>query len=257
MKPEKYDLILTPRIETKWVHFDRYYFVAGKYVKHEIARNHWEELDAFTFNFEDVIEYLTSDNKKEERLNSNIFDGEVCVSSELQPIHGRRPDCWGFRWMQDEIVSVSVVKNLFICPSTGIVWNTKIDDLAWNPFKGDFGFPLTRRLWHFKSLQGNSELLYAHRNDLIQLPMPETAFLSGSILSFLWSHTRYFSGLKDHRSFLLKPPPVSKHAIIKSAARHIKKISRIAPLSEATKTFFKNLGALAHLQKAAQYATQP
>ena len=50
---------------------------------------------------------------------------------------------------------------------------------------------------------------------------------------------------------------VDKEDIIKSAARYIKKITRIAPLSESTKKFFKTLGALAHLKKAATYATQP
>jgi hypothetical protein len=258
MKPQKFDLILVPRIEQKWVHFDRWYFVNGKYAKHEHARNNWEETSLFSFKYIDVIKYILSDNKKEERIHSNIFDGEISILSQMLPIYGRRPDYWGFRWVQDEIASVSVVKNLYICPSTGIVWNTKIDDLDYNPFKREFGFPLTQRLWHFKSVQGNSCLLYNFLQaptNLIEIPMPQTAFLSGSIFKFLWGYD--CSSLKDHRGFLLKAQPVSKTDIIKSAARYIKKITRIAPLSESTKKFFKTLGALAHLKKAAAYATQP
>jgi len=259
MKPQKYDLILVPRIEQKWVHFDRWYFVNGKYAKHHHARNNWEEPDIFSFNYIDAIQYILSDNKKETRSCSNICDGEVVVSDKLLPIHGRRRDYWGFRWIEDEIVSVSVVKNLFICPSTGIVWQAKIDCLDYNPFKRNFGFELTQRLWHFKSVKRNSKFLYlyAHSDNLINLPMPNTAFLSGSILNFLWNGNQYFSNFKDHRGFLNKTQPVSKIDIIKSAARYIKKATRIAPLSESTKRFFKTLGALAHLKKAEQYATQP
>ena len=93
----------------------------------------------------------------------------------------------------------------------------------------------------------------------------EYGFLSGAYDVEWGKYTgyrkkNYAGNPRDFIYYLFNPkyaPPVYKEDIVKSAARYIKKVTRIAPLSKSTKLFFKTLGALAHLQKAAKYATQP
>ena len=258
----KYDLVLIPRIEFKWVHFDRWFYLNGEYHTHELARNVWDLRDPFTFSFPDAVAYLIDPDKKAFRSHNCFYDGEVEAAYFRSPnrFYKLRHKAWAYHNQNEIIDSIEVAKNLFICPSTGIVWQHNEDDLDCNPFQKNFGVSVHKRLWSLKRYIPNKNLKTLHfcENHYGKLGKSKTAFLSGQALEY-WKTESKWGGLlhdeTDYRSFLYKEHKISKPSIIKSAARYIKKISRVAPLSEATKKFFKTLGALAHIKKAATYAT--
>jgi hypothetical protein len=250
-----------------------------------------------SFNFQHALDYILSADKKEFRNKNDFFDSEIsgseynkrithlanhsesvyCVhnvkfsqSIFICPISGvvwkdegfgkpwpffrqyhvRRP--WYFKTYKDSY------NNEILFAPKGIIEALERD-----------GDPVKRtrlgvKLWDYECVSVDKTTLSPTWKKVAS-STAEYGYLSGLYEHGWGKYTGYrkknYSG--NPREFLRRlfdkdhPSEVYQEDIIKSAARHIKKISRIAPLSEATKTFFKNLGALAHLQKAAQYATQP
>jgi len=262
------DLVLVPRISRTWILFDRYIFVEGKEYAHKRASTwliNYGKKDSFgnikfgqsnaqwpSFQYSHALEYILANDKKQFRKNTLFCD------YDLKPSYFQNVKCSNGTICK--IVNVSAVQNLFICPSSGIVWQYPDNTSDWDNMKGKFNFSLSSKIWKFKSLPESNRVfnnvLYNNHitEEIIKYNYSESAFLSSESVK-LWEKFCK-KNFTDCRSFLYETHKVSKHSVIKSAARYIKKISRVAPLSEATKKFFKTLGALAHIKKAATYATQ-
>jgi hypothetical protein len=256
-------LILFPRVERKWILFDRYVFVDNEkygFMKAQSSLMDYDKIDDYgnvrvgrshaiwpSFHYETSLNYILSEDKKHFRRQTNFCDFEIS------------PDCFKIAEISNgqkcKFTSVEIVQNLFICPSSGVVWQnppdfqTNILDLKLGP-----------RPWVFKSIPEknfiiNSSLKDSRFLENVECNLSNTAFLSGDSIK-IWQQFTW-QQLDDPRSFIYETNKVCKEDVIKSAARYIKKATRIAPLSESTKRFFKTLGALAHLKKAEQYATQP
>jgi hypothetical protein len=240
-------LRLYPRFGNTWVHYDHELFRVdnGKSVGELRSGTDWGSGGA-TFpswragNF--TAKYITSVDKKQWRfeeyrfrefwdkeLKVNDFDDKIIINSR-----------------EFKIVDVDVENPPYVCPQTGVVWMPKRREKT----------TFSKRLWLFAIAPKETNNFWVINSDECKFyktryATSKTAFISGNVLRLIFD---YEPDIKDQRAFLHEREEVSRFDVIKSAARHIKKISRVAPLSKSTRMFFQNLGALAHLMQSQKYA---
>lgn len=164
---------------------------------------------------------------------------------------------------------VAVANPPFLCPKTGIIWKYRANQ---------DGIVFSDKFWLFKQIPKTKVIATEFRGLEIKrkvqidtlkeedgaydkelfISPTKTSFLSGkeTILKRLGrSHFDIFrsrwqsipNDITDSRAFLLKQPKTPKFAVIKCAARYLRKRLRISPLRPSEKKFFQMLGALAHI----------
>jgi len=276
------DLVLYPKFQDGWVVFDRWFYRNGKAI-HKVTSGKKRQFPEF--NFETVLKYILSNDKKTFRKQNIFVDGEILGDEYNKRITHLKID------KKLKSIGIYIVNNvkfaerIFICPISGVVWKGEGLCKSWPHFRENH----VSMPWYLKIYKNTygSEILYVTKG--IQEQFNQNYYdninrgvrlrdwkgslrgyaINGVFLNILYEigwrkHIGYWKkDFRNPREFLrclfnnAHSLEVYQEDIIKSAARYIKKATRIAPLSESTKRFFKTLGALAHLKKAEQYATQP
>jgi hypothetical protein len=281
------DIIFEPRFANQYVHFDIHYFVNSFLVLTERGGSGWGQNGYYSLDRKEAISYILSDDKKQFRKLSNFdkpikkesFSGSILISDPVprsdKIIHARLT-CNESEINLDKetpyffINKVSVLNPPFLCPKTGVIWDYR-DQSARDCVYSD-------KRWLFKQLPktrvipketGGLEIkrkvqitTLREENGIYDeelfISPTKTSFLSGkeTILKRLGrSHFDIFrsrwqsipNDITDSRDFLLKQPKTPKFAVIKCAARYLRKRLRISPLRPSEKKFFQMLGALAHI----------
>lgn len=274
------DIIFEPNFAKKYVHFDVLYFVDSELISIDRGSSGWGGDLSYSLDRDSAIRYILSDDKKKFRkagyysfndtgVNKQHFHKKFFLSSFLtpQPLYKTRSvkmTCCKseIKITEQEVClfvnKVAVANPPFLCPKTGIIWKYRANQA---------GIVFSDKFWLFKQipkcrvLSDNKykypavsrkhaiETLYfeggAYDPELFLEP-PKTSFLSGSKL-IRKRLGRHWEEVTDHRDFLLKQPKTPKFAVIKSAARYLRKRLRISPLRPAERNFFQMLGALAHI----------
>jgi hypothetical protein len=278
------DIVFEPRFSKQYVHFDRHYIVNSFLVLTERGGSGWGYNGYYSLDRKEAINYILSDDKKHFRNGCNFdkpikkesFSGSVLISDPVprsyKIIHARLT-CNEAEINLDKeepcffINKVFVLNPPFLCPKTGIIWDYRD--------QSDRGRVYSEKRWLFKQLPktrvipketGGFEIKRKvqittlreengeYDPELFICPT-KTSFLSGreTILKRLGrSHFRNRwqsipNDITDSRAFLLKQPKTQKFAVIKCAARYLRKRLRISPLRPSEKKFFQMLGALAHI----------
>jgi hypothetical protein len=277
------DIIFEPRFANQYVHFDIHYFVNSFLVLTHRGGSGWGYNGYYSLDRKEAISYILSDDKKDFRKLSNFdkpikkesFSGSILISDPVprcdKIIHARLT-CNEAEINLDKeepcffINKVSVLNPPFLCPKTGIIWDYRDES--------DRGRVYSDKRWLFKQLPKTRVIpketggLEIKRKVQITTLREETgeydpalfisptksSFLSGkeTILKRLGRSHFDFSlwrsdDITDSRAFLLKQPKTPKFAVIKCAARYLRKRLRISPLRPSEKKFFQMLGALAHI----------
>ena len=281
------DLVLYPRFHDGWVVFDRWFYRSGKVVQRIIYdTNAKKPKRTFpSFYFTQPRDYIQSVDKKYFRKHTDFFDREITGDEYNKRVTHLATDMIRETVRVCKVNKVKFSEKLFICPISGIVWKGGAFHNPWphyreNHVERPFYLKAYRNdscsevLYISKSIQEHFELIswsnHSSRNRGVGLcSLNKKVMRDAAMFGFLGAP--YDHDWSSRMSKFQKPNPrhfifqlfcksesmkVRKEDVIKSAARYIKKISRVAPLSEATKKFFKTLGALAHIKKAATYATQ-
>jgi hypothetical protein len=278
------DLVLFPRFYDGWVVFDRWFYRNGKVI-HKIIydENAKKPCRKFpSFYFTTPINYIQCVDKKLFRKLSDFFDKEITGEEYNKRIKHLAIDVVRENIGVYKVNKVQFSEKLFICPISGIVWRGDGFVRPWPHYRKNH----VDRPFYLKPYRndGCSEILYitkrmreaferfnfnsiTGRDRGVKLRGCQKDVREAAMFGFLpthylmnWGGRRNVECPRDFIWRLFKKSDslkVCKEDVIKSAARYIKKATRIAPLSESTKRFFKTLGALAHLKKAEQYATQP
>lgn len=239
-------LRLYPRFGNTWVHYDHELFRIdnGKSVGELRSATDWGSRDATYPSWRAdiwVANYIASGDKKQWKRKCSFHE---CWDRELSSNDFERIVWIGSQYFK--ITDVEVINPPYICPQTGVVWMPKRREKT----------TLSKRLWFFAIAPKEEDNFWVINSDECKFyktryATSKTAFISGNVLRLIFD---YEPDIKDQRAFLHEREEVSRFDVIKSAARHIKKISRVAPLSKATRMFFQNLGALAHLMESQKYA---
>jgi hypothetical protein len=273
------DIIFEPIFAKKYVHFDVLYFVDSTLISIDRGSSGWGGNSSYSLDRDSAIRYILSDDKKKFRkagyysfndtgVNKQHFHKKYFLSGFLtpQPFYKTRSVkmtcCKSEIKITDKEVclfvnKVAVANPPFLCPKTGIIWKYRAnqDDIVFSDkfwlFKQ---IPKTKVIaTEFRGLEIKRKVQIdtlkeedgAYDKEIFFSPT-KTSFLSGSKLirkrlGWPWEE------VTDHRDFLLKQPKTPKFAVIKSAARYLKKRLRVSPLRQAERNFFQMLGALAHI----------
>ena len=278
------DIIFEPRFANQYVHFDIHYFVNSFLVLTHRGGSGWGQNGYYSLDRKEAISYILSDDKKQFRKLRSNFDkplkkeslsGSILISDPVprsdKIIHARLT-CneseinLDKEWPCFFINKVSVLNPPFLCPKTGVIWDYRdqstrgcvYSDKRWLfkqlpktrviP-KETGGFKIKRKV-QITTLREENGI---YDEELFISPT-KSSFLSGkeTILKRLGRSHFDFSlwrsdDITDSRAFLLKQPKTPKFAVIKCAARYLRKRLRISPLRPSEKKFFQMLGALAHI----------
>jgi len=277
-EPGHVDIILEPRLARQYVHFDVLYFLNSQLIDIDQGHSGWSGDRTYSLDRKMAIKYILSDDKKEfrkyEGFSDEIIKKEFFDGKRIGSGYSAYSRCEIIRLTTDKskivldgeiqsyyINRVATINAPYLCPKTGILWqyrdkeNLVFSDKFWL-FKqipkskfvssgfGDNKYLTVRRKEQIWTLQNED---HAYDADFLS-KLPKTSFLSGkeTILKRLGRDYR-FQELQDSRAFLLKQPKPPKFAIIKSAARYLRKRMRISPLRPSEKKFFQMIGALAHI----------
>jgi hypothetical protein len=261
-------LILCPRIEDRWVHFDWLYFVDGECVlrrKSTSTLSHNEQGPLFpSFRYNDVAEWLISDDKKKYReyalKNEGFCDMQMSVDlikeNDVSSYWYERT--WAPEAKELNIIDVYVFNAPSIDPRNGEVWNCPPLLLpCWNQpeinrylphcSKGS-AFKIKRRRMADSAVISRLPWLVKTREACLLGIDPrrwmeckqETVFLSGDRFKAI-KELLYLKG-PDPRAFLYeKKERIRKSQIVTFISRRIRKISKIRPVSKSEKFFFQSL----------------
>jgi hypothetical protein len=240
-------LRLCPRFGNTWVHYDHELFRVdnGKSVGELRSATDWGTGGATFPSWRvgrHIIKYIISPDKKQWRaepwafhefwdkeMHGNMFEENIYINSQFY-----------------KIVDVEVINPPYVCPQTGFVWKPRERDKIL----------ISKRLWLFKIAPKDNSIRHVINDEITPYRGLEfkskTAYMSG--LGLMRSCYFCDEDFVDHRAFLYEKAEVSRISIVKSAARYIKKTFSVTPISKATRMFFQNLGALAHLMKSQKYA---
>jgi hypothetical protein len=248
-------LILHPRVEREWVHFDWAIYVDGRrqaLYRSSSSRLQRDDGPLFpSFECRKAAQWLVSEDKKRFRsiqatAMGGLWDQEITLEMIKRNIpsssnwydrtqYSPRPDHWN--------ITDFAVLPVRVCPRTGLVWWKNTDVFSWVP-----RLPL-RRVFLLSILRkplsgviiggGFSDLL----KGFIFSPSSKAAgptFLSGDRFHLI----KVALGLKqrDPRAFLYeKKERIRKSQIVTFISRRIRKISKIRPVSKSEKFFFQAL----------------
>jgi hypothetical protein len=248
-------LILYPRIEREWVHFDWAIYVDGRrraLYRSSSSRLQRDDGPLFpSFECRKAAQWLVSEDKKRFRsiqttAMGGLWDQEITLEMIKRNIPSSSnwydrtqylpcPDRWN--------ITEFAVAPVRICPRTGLVWRyrTEAFPLAMQfPPRRVFVLSLLRRPLSEVIIGGGfSNLLKA----FIYGPSRKAAgptFLSGDRFHLI----KMALGLKhqDPRAFLYeKKERIRKSQIVTFISRRIRKISKIRPVSKSEKFFFQSL----------------
>jgi hypothetical protein len=280
-EPGHVDIILEPRLAKEYVHFDTLFFVNSKLINIRRSDSGWGGDLTHSLKRISAIKYILSEDKKkfrtyegfcDEGIKRDFFDGDTIGNGYWHS----SPDYRTVRLTTDKtkinlegeiqsyyINKVEVINPPYLCPKTGILWqyrnkeNAVFSDKFWL-----FRQIPKHKLVSEKNFFGSGKYLSVDREEKIWIldnedhaydadflsNLPKTSFLSGKeTISKRLGRNYRFKDLQDNRAFLLKQPKPPKLAIIKSAARYLRKRMRISPLRPSEKKFFQMIGALAHI----------
>jgi hypothetical protein len=243
----KVRLILEPRFGNSWVHYDHYLedCETGQScgcLKSTTQNNNIPPYPSFKSDI--AIGYILSPDKKKWRQERQFngykqWDKELKVEDFNKKIAILNLVVGSGDYTQSAKITEVIVKNpVYIDPRNGTVWISR-----------EMSEPVySKRVWLFKQVPKKGKFFCMNPYFYCKIPL-HTAFLSGPRLEHINPHA------EDFRKFLYEKVNKSKKSIIKSAARHFKKISkRVLPIAESTKLFFKSLGVFKHLQQTYSYA---
>ena len=275
------DIIFVSNFAKDYVHFDCLIFYKNDIISIDHGGCGWGMDGTYSLQRISAVKYILADDKKIERKSYAPFTDkrlrredyhhrqELCSFGDIYKVRPVLLTC-----NESEINLTANIPCLYVnrvavwcpaylCPKTGILWDY-LDD-------ADREVAFSERFWLFKQLPktrvipGKYGGLETKREAKVKtlhyesgtsdpeifFSPTKTAFLSGKdlILKRLgrnkWDCFR--TQIKDPRDFLLKQPKPPKFAVIKSAARYLKKRLRISPLRPSEKKFFQMMGALAHI----------
>jgi hypothetical protein len=243
----KVRLILEPRFGNSWVHYDHYLedCETGQSCGYLISTTQHNNPPPYpSFKSDIAIGYISSPDKKKWRQERQ-FEGYKQWDRELKvEDFGKKLDIINMSLCSEdfiqsaEITEVIVKKQVYIDPRNGTVWMSR--EISEHVY--------SKRAWVFKQVPKKGKFICINPYFYCKIPL-HTAFLSGPRLEHINPDA------EDFRKFLYEKVNKSKKLIIKSAARHFKKISkRVLPIAESTKLFFKSLGVFKHLQQTYSYA---
>jgi hypothetical protein len=208
----KAELILIPRLEKKWVHFDYLIKIQDFYFFRRSEASVYTNPLYPSFYAHLAPDYIVSDNKKNYRKRGETFfilpdsidknkfnDILLCQFDNSFYNDDLKIRCtgWdrgeylkklGMSWEDAriplEIESVKVLNQVYICPSSGIVWQPRKPTNAY-----------TDRHWSFKKLPkwGTFDIVYEQETDAYFIKngknKSKSAFFSGEKVMELLNHT--------------------------------------------------------------------
>jgi hypothetical protein len=241
-------LILYPRIEREWVHFDWVVYVNGK---RRALYKSWSSRCATdagplfpSFRHSRAVEWLISEDKKgfrakELRTMGGLWDQDITLemikkNAPYTNWYDRAQYTPSFdRWNITEFAVLPVR----ICPRTGIVWRYRTEE-----FPVSMQYP-ARRVFVLSILRRSGRdvvMRYPYSMGEACKPCPGPVFVSGDRLRRIWFQRGF--PLRDPRAFLYeKKERIRKSQIVTFISRRIRKISKIRPVSKSEKFFFQSL----------------
>lgn len=241
-------LILSPRIEREWVHFDWVVYVNGQ---RRALYKSWSSRCAAdngplfpSFRHRDAVEWIVSEDKKSFRARATRTLGCLLDQDITLEMIKRNVPCsnWYDRaqytpsfdsWNITEFAVLPVR----ICPRTGIVWRYRTEE-----FSLSMQYP-ARRVFVLSILRRSGrDVVMRHpysRGEACK-PCHGPVFVSGDRLRRIWFQRGF--PIRDPRAFLYeKKERIRKSQIVTFISRRIRKISKIRPVSKSEKFFFQSL----------------